>query len=151
MQKYNIDDCPHFGCGDCEHFGSCKRVDGNSLQFARPWFLCETSRTHIPCKDFEHAQSECADMKKWTNFDDFWDVYKKAWLPYGNENIEIPFVVNGDKSVWYYVPLKQFLDGTMTKNGKLMATKKKYYKRTREGFGYKLITEELVGGVQLHK
>ena len=90
-------------------------------------------------------------MKKWANFDDFWDAYKKAWLPYGNENIEIPFVVNGDKSVWYYVPLKQFLDGTMTKNGKLMATKKKYYKQTREGFGYKLITKEILGGIELQK
>ena len=148
---YNIDDCPHFGCGDCKYFRSCKRVDGNSLQFARPWFLCETSWTHIPCKDFEHAHPEYADMKKWTNFDDFWNAYKKAWLPYENENIEIPFVVNDEKSVWYYVPLKKFLDGTMIENGKLLATKKKYYKRTREGFGYKLITEEIVGGVKLHK
>ena len=90
-------------------------------------------------------------MKKWTNFDDFWSAYKKAWLPYENENIEIPFVVNGEKSVRYYVPLKKFLDGTMTENGKLMAIKKKYYKQTREGFGYKLITEEIIGGVQLQK
>ena len=149
--SYNIDDCPHFGCGDCKYFRNCKRVEGNSLQFARPWFLCETSWTHILGKDFEHVDPEYADMKKWTNFDDFWDAYKKAWLPYGNENIEIPFVVNGDKSVWYYVPLKQFLDGTMAKNGKLLATKKKYCKQTREGFGYKLITEEIVGGVQLHQ
>lgn len=151
MQKYNVDDCPHFGCGDCKHFRSCKMVDGNYLQFARPLFLCETSWTHIPCKDFEHAQPECADMKKWTNFDDFWSAYKKAWLPYENEKIEIPFVVNGDESVRYYVPLKNFLDGTMKKDGKLMATKKKYYKQTREGFGYKLITEQIFGGVQIQK
>ena len=148
---YNIDDCPHFGCGDCKYFRNCKRVYGNLLQFARPWFLCETSWAHIPCKDFEHAHPECADMKKWTSFDDFWNAYKKAWLPYENENIEIPFVVNDEKSVWYYVPLKKFLDGTMIENGKLLATKKKYYKQTREGFGYKLITEEIVGGVKLHK
>lgn len=90
-------------------------------------------------------------MKKWTNFDDFWSVYKEAWLPYGNENIEIPFVINGDKSVWYYVPLQKFLDGTMTENGKLMAKKKKYYKQKREGFGHKLITEEIIGGVQIKK
>ena len=151
MQKYNVDDCPHFGCGDCRYFRNCKRADGVSLQFARPWFLCETSWTHIPCKDFEHARPECADMKKWTNFDDFRSTYKEAWLPYGNENIEIPFVINDDKSVWHYVPLQKFLDGTMTENGKLMATKKKYYKQTREDFGYKLITEEIFGGVQLQK
>ena len=149
--SYNIDDCPHFGCGDCKYFRKCKRVDGNSLQFAKQWFLCETSWTHIPCKDFEHAHPEYADMKKWTNFEDFWNAYKKAWLPYEDESIEIPFVVNGEKSVRYYVPLKKFLDGTMIKNGKLLATKKKYYKQTREGFGYKLITEEVVGGVKLHK
>ena len=149
--SFNIDDCPHFGCGDCKYFRKCKRVDGNSLQFAKQWFLCETSWTHIPCKDFEHAHPEYADMKKWTNFEDIWNAYKKAWLPYENENIEIPFVVNGEKSVWYYVPLKKFLDGTMTENGKLMAIKKKYYKKTREGFGYKLITEEIIGGVQLQK
>lgn len=151
MQKYNVDDCPHFGCGDCKYSRNCKRVEGNSLQFARPWFLCETSWTHIPCQDFEHSQPDCADMKKWTNFDDFWSAYKEAWLPYGNENIEIPFIINGDKSVWYYVPLQKFLDGTMTKDGKIMATKKKYYKQTREGFGYKLITEQIFGGVRLQK
>ena len=90
-------------------------------------------------------------MKKWTNFEDIWNAYKKAWLPYENENIEIPFVVNGEKSVWYYVPLKKFLDGTMIKNGKLLATKKKYYKKTREGFGYKLTAEESFEGIDLQK
>ena len=149
--SYNIDDCPHFGCGDCKYFRKCKRVDGNSLQFAKQWFLCETSWTHIPCKDFEHAHPEYADMKKWTNFEDIWNAYKKAWLPYEDESIEIPFVVNGEKSVRYYVPLKKFLDGTMIKNGKLLATKKKYYKKTREGFGYKLTAEEIFEGIDLQK
>ena len=65
-------------------------------------------------------------MKKWTSFDDFWNAYKKAWLPYENENIEIPFVVNNEKSVWYYVPIKKFLDGTMIENGKCLVGQDAY-------------------------
>lgn len=146
---YTVDDCPHLGCKDCLYNGeNCKRIGGTNLEFVRPWFACQPSGFHVPCNSFVPKHPEYTDMKEWTNFDDFWTVYKEAWLPYGNENVDCGFMFNDDRSVWYYVPLKKFIDGTMIQDGKLMATYKQYYKRTKEGFGYKLVKEE-INGVEL--
>lgn len=146
---YTIDTCPNLGCKDCLYWGEqCKRLGGTNLEFARPYFVSQPTGRHTPCNSFEPKHPEYADLKEWTNFEDFWTVYKEAWLPYENENTDCAFTINGDKSIWYYVPLKRFIDGTMIEDGKLMATHRRYYKQTREGFGYKLITEE-INGIEL--
>lgn len=140
---YTVDTCPHLGCRDCLYFGKeCKRLKGTKLEFARPWFACCSSGMHVPCSDFVPKHPEYADLKEWTNFQDFWEVYKEAWLA---DTKEIPFIINGEKAIRYYVPLQKFLDGTMIENGKLMATYRSYYKKTRSGFGYILVREEIDG------
>lgn len=120
----------------------CKRLKGTKLEFARPWFSSCSSRFHIPCNSFEPKHPEYADLKEWTNFNDYWQVYKEAWLA---NTKEISFIINGEKAVRYYVPLQKFLDGTMIKDGWLMATRRTYYKRTRKGFGYELVDEKING------
>lgn len=146
---YTIDTCPHLMCKDCLYWGKqCKRIGGTNLEFARPYFVSQPTGRHTPCNSFEPKHPEYADLKEWTNFEDFWKVYKEVWLPYGNENIECAFVINGDKSIRYYVPFEKFMNGTMIEDGKLMAIHKRYYKQTREGFGYKLVTEE-INGIEL--
>lgn len=143
---YTIDTCPHLGCKDCLYDGeNCKRIGGTSLEFARPWFASQPSGLHTPCNSFEPKHPDYADLKEWINFEDFWEIYKDAWL---SGTKECAFTINGDKSIRYYVPLESFIDGTMIKNGRLLATHKCYYKQTREGFGYKLVTEE-IDGVEL--
>lgn len=143
---YTVDTCPHLGCKDCLYNGvNCKRIGGVNVEFARPWFASQPSGFHVPCNSFEPKHPEYADLKEWTNYDDFFKVYEEAWLV---NKREFPFTINGDKSVRYYVPFEKFIDGSMIVDGKLMATYKQYYKQTREGFGYKLVTEE-INGVEL--
>ena len=140
---YSIDTCPNLECKDCLFWGAqCRRIGGTNLEFARPYFVSQDTGSHTPCNSFEPKHPEYADLKEWTNFEDFWKVYKDVWL---SGTKECAFTINGNKSVRYYVPLERFIDGTMIENGKLLATHKSYYKQTREGFGYKLIREEIDG------
>lgn len=152
---YTVDNCPHYGCGNCKYFkvdadrseSLCKRLDHKSVKFAVPWFKsydCGQSY-HLPCDDFEPKHMDYVDAKEWTGFADFWQAYVQAWLPYQNEDILLWFTLHGDTMVEYGVPLKMFLDGSMIQGNTLMAKKKRYYKRTKEGFGYKLIYEEIDG------
>jgi hypothetical protein len=106
----------------------------------------------MPCRDFEPKFPQYADFKDWTNFDDFWKVYKKAWLPYENENILLGFVIGNDFSTVYRIRLQDFLDGTMTENNKLKSVEKIFYKRDKISRGvqlYKIVHEKTPGGVSL--
>lgn len=151
---YTVNNCPHYGCGDCVYFkvdadraeSLCKRINHKKIKFAVPWFKsydCGQS-FHLPCNAFMPKYMERADAKDWTNFEDFWRAYVKAWLPYQNEDILVWFCINDDITVRYGVPLKSFLDGTMIKDNKLMAIKKQYFKRTnRNEIGYTIINEDI--------
>lgn len=144
---YTVENCSHIVCKNCLFFGkSCKRISGTSLEFAKPWFVCQDTGFHLPCSAFEPKHPEYADMKEWTNFADFWNVYKEAWFTPSDKYI--PFTIHGDHSVRYYVPVEKFIDGTMIENGKLMAEYKQYYKKARNEIGYKLVREE-VNAVEL--
>lgn len=143
---YVIDACPHLGCKDCLYNGEkCKRLGGTNLEFVRHLFADCSSGFHVSCNSFEPKHPEYADFKEWTSFDDYFPVYMEAWW---SGRKRCGFTINGDESVRYFVPLEKFIDGTMIVDGKLMATHKEYYKMTRDGFCYKLITEE-INGVEL--
>lgn len=153
---YTIDTCPNLGCRNCKFWNInadrndsiCKRFDHKQIKVFTPYFKSYTcGENHVICADFEPKHPEYADMKEWTNFEDFWKVYQKVWLT-DCEKRGIAVTLNGDTKVMYIVPLERFLYGTMIEDGRLMAIKKKYYKQTRSGFGYKLITEE-INGVKL--
>ena len=154
---YTIDTCPNLGCRNCKFYkidadrdGSiCKRFDHKQIKVFTPWFKCYTcGENHIICADFEPKHPEHVDMREWTNFEDFWKVYQEAWLTNYHKQHGIAVTLNGDTKVTYRISLERFLYGTMIEDGKLMATSKQYYKHTRSGFGYKLITEE-INGVEL--
>lgn len=129
---------------------SCKRVDHKVLQFAKPWFKSyDCGSNHVICRDFK-PKPECIYISRnWTTFDDYWKDYVRNWLPYSNTETTIGLVINGDLSVRYYVKLMDFVNGTMfTEDGKLKTVSKHYYKRTKDGFGYKLVKEQ-VGYIKL--
>lgn len=156
---YTVDTCPHYGCGDCKYFridadrneSLCKRIDHKKVKFAIPWFKSYDcgQNFHIPCNDFEPKYMHYADAKSWDGFDNFWETYVKAWLPYQDENKLIWFCINNDTNIEYGLPMKVFIQGNMISDNTLLATKKRYYKRTKEGFGYKLITED-INGVEIN-
>lgn len=157
---YTVDTCPHYGCGDCKYFrvdadrneSLCKRIDHKKVKFAIPWFKSYDcgQHFHLPCNDFEPKHMEYADAKEWSGFDNFWNAYKEAWLPYKNEHKLTWFCLNDNKNVRYGVPIKSFVEGTMIQNNKLMAVKKAYYKRVKDFIGYELLYEDIKDGVDLN-
>lgn len=56
----------------------------------------------------------------------------------------ITFEPKGEE-VRYRVRLEDYIYGTMFEGNKLKAYEKIYYKRTKEGFGYKLVHEKIDG------
>lgn len=160
---YTVDTCPHVMCQHCLYYNiradleseqsTCKRIDHKRVKFADPWFASYTcGQYHLPCCDFTPKHPEYADFKGWTGFTDFWPVFVKAWLPYENENITLPFILNGNKEVRYYVPLRRFLYGTMISGGILHAVEKTYYKRGKVEHGVQLydLIHEQIGGVKIN-
>ena len=100
------------------------------------------------CADFIPAHPEYADFKEWTCFEDYWEVYVKAWLPYEDTGTYLSFTLGSNTSVRYEVPLMLFINGEMIQDGILKATKRKYYARcirSKNPLGLKLITEQIDG------
>lgn len=160
---YTVDTCPHVTCKDCLFYNIkadleseksiCKRIDHKMVKFADPWFACYTcGQYHIPCCDFIPKHPEYEDFKEWTGFADFWPVFVKAWLPYEDENITVPFILNGNKEIRYHVPLCRFIDGTMLRGGILHAIEKTYYKRGAVEHGVQLydLIHEKINGVKIN-
>ena len=68
------------------------------------------------------------------------------WLPYGNTNTLIYFVLHGDASIRYGVPLMDFVNGTMIEGNRLKAVEKEYYRKSKKSpIGYELIHEPIDG------
>lgn len=153
---YNEYNCPNLACGDCKYFkingdrehSPCKKIDHKTVKFHKPWFKSyDCGMHHLICGEFEPKHPEYADIKnKWTNFADFWKVYEKVWLTSSSRINGIPFILNDNFDVAYYVPLETFLYGKVVENGILNATRKSYLKQTRASpTGYTRINEEING------
>jgi hypothetical protein len=151
--NFRCKDCKHFSFvlpqGECKEGGCQKRIDHNRVEFACPWFKCAPEECGLPCSDFEPSSIHVDDIKHWTGWKDYWKKFVKTWLPYQNEDILVYFVVNGDNSIRYGVPLKKYLYGTMFDGNKMLATEKMYYKKhnvTKERtFPYELVREVIEG------
>lgn len=159
VNLYTIETCPHLRCNHCKYYNAkadlnseqskCKRIDHKKVKFAKPWFASYDCSIGYICRDFIPKHFEYADLKEWTNFDDYWNTFKQSWLDGVNiENEYIAFILNNNSKVRYYVRVVDFINNTFIKDGKLLAVKKRYYKKTKQG--YKLITEELKNGVELN-
>ena len=160
-------ECPHYKCKDCKHYipanvnhphGCTHRYDHAKIELAHPWFDSFPYERVPPCSDFEPDGSYPALMPYWHGYEHW-----KEWLirqnreddPRPQEYVEeisknfrpsISFMIKGDKTETIYsVDKDNYIYGTMFDGNKLKAFKKKYYKRTKEGFGYKLVEEEIDG------
>lgn len=155
---YTVDSCPHFMCWDCKFFRNdadraeslCPRLNHKNLKWAKPWFKSyDCGEHHIICNAFKPKHPEYADFKDWTNFDDYWAIYQKAWLPKALKYSTVSFILNDDFEVRYKVPLQLFIDGTHIIDGVLQATEKNYYKRCKKSdehpTGYVLVREKING------
>jgi hypothetical protein len=135
----------NYRCSHCEHYKKdCLRVDGVTVDFSKPWFKSQSDCGCVCC-DFELKDCMVYAKQNWVDFDTYFKEYVENWLPYKNTNKLIYFVLNGDSSVRYGVPLLDYVYGRMRDGDKLNAVEKMYYKQTRSGFGYTLIRESIDG------
>lgn len=152
MEEYY---CPNYKCHNCEHYGSfpnyCqKRIDHKTIEFAVPWFVsCPSYNGHI-CSDFKPSLIHVYDLQNyWTNWESYWADYLENWFPYypkeKPEDKLIYFTLNGDKEIRYGVNLMDYINNSMIDGNRLKAVEKMYYKRTKDGFGYKLVREKIEG------
>lgn len=143
----NEEDVMNLHCGDCLYYHNCKRIDHISVKFAVPWFKSydRNQSSGIICNSFEPATWNLPAQKEWKGFDSYWSRYVETWLPYKNTNGLVYFTLGDNADVRYGVPLMDYLEGKMIENGILKAKMKMYYRRTKEGYGYKLIREQIDG------
>lgn len=138
----------NYRCSNCKYYQKdCKRIDGVKIDFAKPWFKSSSDHGCV-CSDFVLKDYMIYAKQNWIDFDTYFAEYVENWLPYENTNTLVHFVVNGDKNVWYGVPLLDYVYGNMYDGNKLKAVEKMYYKRTKRDFGYDLAREE-IDGVEL--
>lgn len=135
-------------CGQCRYAGEkCKRVDGKRIRFYHPWFAPHSAQQHFICRDYATAD---------------WCMYIKTHYPGYEKYAENPdvqreirnrksvgFFVGNDEDTIYHVLADDFVNGTMWDGGVFKAYEKQYYVRTRSGFGYRLVTEQLPNGVKI--
>lgn len=156
--------CPDYRCKDCKHFrfvspknphGCTHRFDHVIMEYAHPWFVNVPEERGYPCSDFEPDGSYPATLPYWHGFE-HWREWKKRQEveDYGGEerynrlktqNNLVGFELKQEPDVKYYVRLEDYVNGTMWDDNRLKAVQKRYYKRTKSGFGYKWIREKIDG------
>ena len=72
-----------------------------------------------------------ADFKDWTNFEDYWKIYKEAWLTDSVKNRGVAFTVDGENNKMFFVPLETWLYGEVIKDGILQANTVCYFVRKK--------------------
>ena len=61
----------------------------------------------------------------------------------------VSLVIDGNQNVRYQVRLSDWIQGSIFAGSKLKTISKVYYKRTREGAGYRVVTEK-IGWIDLN-
>lgn len=146
--NYCCGDCAHWKVGDCGKHLPCKRIDHDTVKFATPWFHSYNGNQHSGCicSDFQPAAWNRSAVMRWPGFEAYWKSYVEYWLPYKNTDTTVSFTLHGDTSVWYRVPLMEFVNGTMIEGNRLKAVEKVYYKKDRNSpYGYALVREAIDG------
>lgn len=122
-------------CGDCIYSGrKCKRIGGTNISFYKPWFAVASYGR--PCRDFSPIPDWKWLYEHWDGFDDYYsqaeDYYKR----------DVCLVLDNNFDILYRVRWEDWINNTfLDDNGELKWIKKSYYKRTREGLGFKLVHE----------
>lgn len=156
--------CPDYRCKDCKHFrfvspknphGCTHRFGHAIMEYAHLWFVNVPEERGYPCSDFEPDGSYPAALPYWHGFE-HWREWKRRQEieDYNGEerynrlkpqNNLIGFELKQEPNVRYYVRLEDYVNGTMWDGNRLKAVKRGSYKRTKSGFGYKWIREEING------
>jgi len=154
---YTIDNCPNFSCCCCAKWKIdaerneciCPKLDHKKVKFYIPYFKCyDCGMHHVICGEFVPKYPHYADFKDWTNFEDYWKVYEKAWLTDGMKNRGIGFTVDGDGEKIFFVPLETWLYGEVVKDGILQATTMGYHvRKIINGVTHYPMMYEVINGV----
>lgn len=157
--------CPAYRCKDCKHFkftnsidphGCTHRFDHAKMEYAHPWFVNVPEERGTPCSDFEPNGLYPAALPYWHGYEHWREWMRRQSReddPRPQEMIDklsegciphITFEPKGEE-VRYRVRLEDYVYGTMFEGNKLKAYEKIYYKKTKEGFGYKLTHEKIDG------
>lgn len=156
-------DVDNLRCSECKFYrvdadrneSLCKRIDHKRVKFAVPWFKSYDCDHGCICSDFEPVEYYPAMYKNWHDiggFINWWPLFVDQWLPYKNTEVLTYFTINDDTSIRYGVKLMDFVNGTMFKNGKLMAVEKMYVKHHKRSpkhpTGYEIV-KEVIDGVDV--
>lgn len=134
---YNVDDCPHFMCRHCAKWKvnadmgecTCPKLDHKKIKLYKPYFKTyDCGAHHIICSEFVPSNPDYKDFEDWTNFEDYWKIFKEVWLTDNYKSHGVAVVLNGNYEIIYYVPLNVWLYGDLVVNGRLQATIKAYHK-----------------------
>lgn len=151
MGRNNNYEPENYKCSWCKYFSNgCKRVDGKKINFAKSPFSCEPCCPYVCC-DFELQDYRIYAKQNWIDFETYWKEYLECWLPKRKlETMNVYFTLNGDDDVRYGVRILDYIYGNMyTEDGRLNVVEKMYYRQTRNGFGYKLIRENIDNGINI--
>ena len=139
--------CERIGCNSCKWgaLDECKR-ECSRLKLSKPTFKCNRFDSLRFCSDYEPCSFRVKLMENWQGFEDWYEKYKRDWDDGPIENKTMTFVLDGNEKVRYHVKLSDFIWGDLVdERGNFKAIFKQYYKRSNNGCGYKLVTEELNG------
>ena len=134
----------HYRCSECKFYhNDCKRIDNEKIKFWKPWHQCDDRQSaNIVCRDFELKDYMVYARNNWIDFDTYFKEFVENWLPYGNINKNVYFILDNNYSIRYGVPLMNYINGDMYNiDGSLKWVEKMYYKQTRDGFGYRIVRE----------
>lgn len=143
MRAIDEDEIWSTGCECCAN-ARCKRLIHPRLGFPCPWFANIAKKGRALCSDFRCSRVYPYKYKAWKNYS-----MEEWYKTFGRKFKEVEFVLDNDQSVRYIVDYADFFYGNLIVDGKFKAKAKQYLKRTREGFGYKLVIEKLENGIDI--
>lgn len=136
----------HLSCGDCRIKKDCPNMANPRVTRARSPFMCSCLPS-IPCRYFKPVfgvfEAQTRDMSRWLA------EFERQWMPRPASMSTVSLVIDGNQNVRYQVRLSDWIQGSIFAGSKLKTISKVYYKRTREGAGYRVVTEK-IGWIDLN-
>lgn len=128
-------------CSDCRNTHLCPNLQNPRISIRKATFAC--CANSLPCLKFEPMfkvyEAQTQDMSLW------WKAFETDWLPKPLEKSTVPLIIDNDKKVWYHIHLSDWIAGTFLDDSYLKAFEKQYFKMTKGGCGYKIVTEQING------
>lgn len=136
----------HLSCKDCR-IKDCPNMANQRVARASSPFMCSCMPT-IPCRHFKPVfsvfEEQTMDMSTWLA------EFERQWMTKPINSSTISLVIDGNQNVRYQVCMSDWIQGSIFEGSKLKTISKMYYKRTKEGAGYKVVTEK-IGWINLNE